>query len=52
LERRKFRKFLGAASEILTSVEGAVIDLHIGILSINSSALDVACGPPGIGAKI
>jgi hypothetical protein len=32
--------------------EGAVMDLHIGIVSINSSTLEVACGPPGIGAKI
>ena len=28
------------------------MDLHIStIVSINSSALEVACGPPGIGAK-
>jgi hypothetical protein len=31
----------------------AVMDLHIGtITGKNSSALEVACGPPGIGAKI
>jgi hypothetical protein len=30
----------------------AIIDLHIDtVFSINSSALKVACGPPGIGAE-
>jgi hypothetical protein len=34
------------------TLEGAVIDLYIGTpYGINSSALEVACGPPGIGAK-
>ena len=31
--------------------ERAVIDLHIGIISRNSSALKVACPAPGIAAK-
>jgi hypothetical protein len=35
------------------ALEDGVVDLHIGIvLSINNSALEVACPPPGIGAKI
>jgi hypothetical protein len=35
------------------ALEGAVMDLHIGTrVGINRSALEVACGPPGIGAKI
>jgi hypothetical protein len=35
------------------TLEGAVMDLQIGIMtSINSPALEVACGPPGIRAKI
>jgi hypothetical protein len=33
------------------ALEDAVMDLHIGIFSMNSSTLEVACGPPGIGAK-
>jgi hypothetical protein len=35
------------------ALEGAIMDFHIGTrLSINSSALEVACpAPPGIGAK-
>jgi hypothetical protein len=33
------------------ALEGAVMDLYIGSKSINSSALEVACPPPGIGAK-
>jgi hypothetical protein len=34
------------------ALEHGVIDLHDGtILSINSSTLEVACPPPGIGAK-
>ena len=32
-------------------LESGVVDLHIGIISFNSSALEVACRPPGIGAK-
>jgi hypothetical protein len=28
------------------------MDLYIGTIGINSSALEVACGPPGIGAEI
>jgi hypothetical protein len=32
-------------------LEGAVMDLYIRIPSMNSSALEVACPPPGIGAK-
>jgi hypothetical protein len=35
------------------ALESAVMDLHIGItISINSSALEIACPTPGIGAKI
>ena len=34
------------------ALEGALMDLHIGTIGINSSALKVACPPPGIGAKI
>ena len=35
------------------ALEDAVVDLHIGTTSgINSPALEVACSPPGIGAKI
>jgi hypothetical protein len=35
------------------ALEYAVVDLHNGTsLSMNSSALEVACGPPGIKAKI
>jgi hypothetical protein len=35
------------------ALEGAIIDLHISTrLSINSSALEVACGPPGHGRNI
>jgi hypothetical protein len=35
------------------TLESASIDLNIGTArSTNSSALQVACGPPGIGAKI
>jgi hypothetical protein len=34
------------------TLEGAVVDLHIGNIGINSSALEAACPPPGIGAKI
>jgi hypothetical protein len=34
------------------ALECAVIDLHSGtILSINSSALEIACPPPEIGVK-
>jgi hypothetical protein len=29
--------------------EGAVVDLHIGTIGTNSSALKVACPPPGHG---
>jgi hypothetical protein len=32
------------------ALEGAVMDLHIGIFSKKSSTLEVACSP-GIGAK-
>jgi hypothetical protein len=39
--------------EASVALEGAVVDLHISIESMmNSSTLEVACGPPGIGAKI
>jgi hypothetical protein len=37
------------------TLEGAIVDLDIldiGTASINSSALEVPCGPPEIGAKI
>jgi hypothetical protein len=33
------------------ALESAVINLEVAILNKNSSALEVACGPPGIGAK-
>jgi hypothetical protein len=50
-------KVLGTASELLTWMavllfESAVINLEVAIENINSSTLQVACGPPGIGAKI
>jgi hypothetical protein len=32
-------------------LEGAVMDLYIGSIGKNSSALEVACGPPEIRAK-
>jgi hypothetical protein len=32
--------------------EGAVMDLHIGTSGKNGTALEVACPPPGIGAKL
>jgi hypothetical protein len=34
------------------ALESAVINLEVAILNINSSTLEVACPPPGIGAKI
>jgi hypothetical protein len=49
------KNVLRTASELLTSsalLLYGVIDLHIdGIGSINSSALKIACPPPGIGAE-
>jgi hypothetical protein len=33
------------------ALEGAAMDLYNGIIGKNSSTLEVACGPPGIGAK-
>jgi hypothetical protein len=33
------------------ALEGAVVDLNSAFISINSSALEVACPPPGIRAK-
>jgi hypothetical protein len=40
---------------VALSLERAVVDLHCGVHSAlihsNSSALEVACPPPGIGAK-
>jgi hypothetical protein len=35
----------------IVALEGAVMDVHIVPESINSSALEVACPPPGIEAK-
>jgi hypothetical protein len=61
LEQRTFRKILRPNLALLTmaalllwlGLECAVVDLYIGnILSSNSAALKVVCGPPGIGAKI
>ena len=34
------------------ALEGTVVDLDIGNIGINSTALEVACPAPGIGAKI
>jgi hypothetical protein len=34
------------------ALESAGVDLDICTIDINSSALEVACPPPGIGAKI
>ena len=34
------------------ALERAVIDLHSALINSNSSALEVVCPPPGIGAKI
>jgi hypothetical protein len=34
------------------ALEDACVNLNICTISINSSALEVACPPPGIGAKI
>jgi hypothetical protein len=56
------RKFLGTGFGITyiakttntvssVTLESAVMDLHIGTNNTNSSALQVACPPPGIGAK-
>jgi hypothetical protein len=36
----------------LIAFKRAVVDLHIALINSNSSALEVACPPPGIGAKI
>jgi hypothetical protein len=33
------------------ALERAGVDLNSALISINSSALEVACPPPGIGAK-
>jgi hypothetical protein len=57
---KKSRKFLGTASELLSSYiggsvalfKGAVVDLHGTRVNTNSSALKVACSPPGHGRKI
>jgi hypothetical protein len=54
---RKFREFsqnrVGTTYVSTIAVEYGVVDLHIGTtIGINSSALEVACPPPGIGAKI
>jgi hypothetical protein len=58
LERRKFRKF--PLEQAITTyfvgtvaLESAVIDLHSALVHSNSSTLciEVACPPPGIGAK-
>jgi hypothetical protein len=56
LERRKFREISQNSFGITyrgcsVALEGAVVDLHIGNTGIDSSALEVACPPPGIGAK-
>jgi hypothetical protein len=32
--------------------EGAVVDHQSALININSSALEVACPPPGIGVKM
>jgi hypothetical protein len=48
------RNSFGIAYLVVSNVtlEGAVMDVHIGSRSINGPTLEVACGPPGIGAKI
>jgi hypothetical protein len=58
LERRKFKEISQSSYGITyrsrgsVAMEDAVMDLHVGtILSKNSSALEVACPPPGIGAN-
>jgi hypothetical protein len=63
LERRNFKEIsensfgntyakVSSSSSSLIALKGAVIDLQIGTtLGINSPALEVACSPPGIGAK-
>ena len=50
----KFSKQLGTTYTVCSvALEGAVMDVHIGTTGgINSSTLEVACPPPGIGAKI
>jgi hypothetical protein len=56
--RGNFRKFLQTITHPLTAelavllFESAGVDLNMCTISINSSALEVACPPPGIGAKI
>jgi hypothetical protein len=40
--------YIGAGS---VALECAAMDLDISITGIDSSALKVACGPPGVGAK-
>jgi hypothetical protein len=58
LERTKFRKVLEPETNFgITYIAGGValenagVDLDIYTISINSSSLEVACPPPGIGAK-
>jgi hypothetical protein len=46
------KSFVITYMEGIVALEGAVVDLHIGKHSIDSSTLEVACGPPGIGANI
>jgi hypothetical protein len=57
LERRKFRNFLRPDFALLyivsaVALERAGVDLDICTIRMNSSALEVACPPPGIRAKI
>jgi hypothetical protein len=60
LARRDIEKFQEGPADHHSSTyidhavgdEYGVMDLHIGTISINSSALEVVCSPPGIGAKI
>jgi hypothetical protein len=42
--------YIGSGSSV--ALEGAIVDLDIGTASINSSALQVACPPPGIRADV
>ena len=54
--RRELEQKYQESSEVKTStitLECGVIDLHNDtVLSSNGSALEAACGPPGMGANI
>jgi hypothetical protein len=56
LERRKFKvnsleSFGTTYNASAVALKGAVVDLDSALIHTDSSALEVACPPPGIGAK-